>query len=197
MRTREHPIHHTRSIAGAAPAQSAPSRTSRTARRLAIVMAGIAVSACSWALMRERVTNAAASIVTAAIAEAPLAFTSFDRRSSHNGRYTAEVTSVSPDAADTLQAWTIHLARRKRRVLGARIGVEVWMPDSALQSPLRPSVHDLGGGNYRIDRLSFPRAGWWNVALVITARFGTDSVAFNLARQPRTRDRTSAEAPLE
>jgi hypothetical protein len=147
--------------------------------------------------MHERVTNAAAGIVTAAAVEAPSAFTSFDRRSSHNGRYTAEVTSVSPDAADTLQAWTIHLARRKRRVLGAQIGVEVWMPDSALRSPVRPSVHDLGGGNYRIDRLAFPRAGWWNVALVITTRFGTDSVAFNLARPQQVRAHAPAEVPLE
>lgn len=197
MHTQEHITQHTRAIVSLAPAQSAYARTSRSARRIAIVLAGMAVSACIWAWVHEPLTNAAAGIVTAATAEAPSTFTSFSRRYSHNGRYTAEVTSVSPDAADTLQAWTIHLARRKRRVLGARIAVDVWMPDSALRSPVRPSVHDLGGGNYRIDRLSLPRAGWWNVALVITARFGTDSVAFNIARPQRTRGTSSAEVPLE
>ena len=66
-------------------------------------------------------------------------------------------------------------------ITAALVNCFVTDPES---SPTHPSVHHVGGGNYRIDNLLFPRPGWWNVGLVIGGRHGTASVAFNLILPP-------------
>ena len=109
--------------------------------------------------------------------------TSLGERRSHNGFYSAEVISASPIAIGEAQSWTLHLSRRNRRVSHATVIAEAWMPETGERSTMRPSVHYVGGGDYRIDDLRFDRAGWWNVALVIEGRVGRDSVAFNLIRR--------------
>jgi hypothetical protein len=75
----------------------------------------------------------------------------------------------------------------ERRVAHARVNVEAWMPETGERSPLHPAAHYVGNGNYRVDSLCFSRAGWWNVALVIDGRAGTDSVAFNVVLPPAAR----------
>jgi hypothetical protein len=106
---------------------------------------------------------------------------SFDRRPSHNSRYSAEVVAADPIAAGAMQSWTVHLAgRTERRVAHASVNVEAWMPETGERSPVHPAAHYIGNGNYRVAGLCFSRAGWWNVALVIDGRAGTDSVAFNV-----------------
>jgi hypothetical protein len=112
--------------------------------------------------------------------------TSFGARHSHNRRYTAEIGDASPVAIDTAQSWTLHLSRRGRRVSHATVAATAWMPDDTVRSPVTPSVRYVGGGDYRIDGLSFTKAGWWNVALVIDGKQGRDSVAFNVVI-PRAR----------
>ena len=109
--------------------------------------------------------------------------TSLGERRSHNGFYSAEVISASPIVIGAAQSWTVHLSRRNRRVSHATVSAEAWMPETGERSAMQPSAHYVGGGDYRIDDLRFDRTGWWNVALVIESRAGTDSVAFNLIRR--------------
>jgi len=106
--------------------------------------------------------------------------TSLGKRRSHNGRYSAEVVATSPIAIGAGQSWTIHLARRTQRVARADVTADAWMPEEPARERVHPAVHYIGGGDYRLDSLSFPRAGGWYVALVIDGRYGTDSVAFNV-----------------
>ncbi len=108
--------------------------------------------------------------------------TSLGERRSHSGRYSAEVISTSPIVIGATQSWTLHLSRRNRRVSHATVSAEAWMPETGERSVVRPTVTYVGSGDYRIDDLRFDRAGWWNVALVIDGRAGTDSVAFNVIR---------------
>ncbi|HET7189579.1 MAG TPA: FixH family protein [Gemmatimonadaceae bacterium] len=108
--------------------------------------------------------------------------TSLGERRSHSGRYSAEVISTSPIVIGATQSWALHLSRRNRRVSHATVSAEAWMPETGQRSAVRPTVTYVGGGDYRIDDLRFDRAGWWNVALVIDGRAGTDSVAFNVIR---------------
>ena len=116
----------------------------------------------------------------------PGVMASFGRRPSHNGRYSAEVVAASSTSEGALQSWTIRLAgRAQRRIAHANVGVEAWMPVSGDRSPVHPTVRYIGKGDYRVDSLWFPRAGWWNVALVIDGRAGVDSVAFNVVLPPR------------
>ena len=64
-------------------------------------------------------------------------------------------------------------------------GPVVQFTDAAVgRAPVAPSVRYVGGGDYRIDNLIFPKAGWWNVALVIDGKRGTDSLAFNVVVPP-------------
>ena len=78
------------------------------------------------------------------------------------------------------QRWTVRLTRRDhRRLAGAHIAAEAWMPETGARSPLRPRVSYVGGGRYAIDGVYLSRPGWWNLALVIEGRAGIDSVAFN------------------
>ena len=108
--------------------------------------------------------------------------TSLGDRRSHDGIYSAEVVSTSPIVIGATQSWTLHLSRPNRRVSHATVSAEVWMPETGERASMRPSVTYVGAGDYRIDDLRFDRAGWWNVALVIHGRAGTDSVAFNVVR---------------
>jgi hypothetical protein len=117
-----------------------------------------------------------------------------DRRPTHNGRYSAEVVAASPISEGALQSWTIHVAgRTQRRIAHADVGVEVWMPVSGERASVHPTVRYVGNGNYRVDSLCFPHAGWWNVALVIDGRAGVDSAAFNVVLP--SRQRSSAGLP--
>jgi hypothetical protein len=124
-------------------------------------------------------TSAGAERAAAAPAHAGVV-TSFGYRASHNGRYHAEVVSASSLTVGESQRWTVRLTRHDhRRLAGARIAANVSMPETGVQSPVRPAVTYVGGGRYAIDGVNFSRPGWWNVALVIEGRAGTDSVAFN------------------
>ncbi len=124
-------------------------------------------------------------------------FTSFDKRRSHNGRFAAAVIATTPAASSARQSWTIHLTRRSRRVVHAQLTLDVWMPETGRRQLVRPTVRYVGGGNYRVDSLSFPSPGWWNVALVIEGRFGTDSLAFNLVLPPHRRAASPSPSPTK
>jgi len=117
------------------------------------------------------VVDAAPALVVASLGDRP----------SHDHRYRAEVVSVSSLEVGATQQWVVRVQRRDhRRVNGARIAAQAWMPDEPTQPAVRGTVSSLGGGRYRIDGLRFARTGWWNVALVVNGGRGVDSVAFNV-----------------
>lgn len=129
------------------------------------------------------VTTIAALLVGASLlapTENSAIIASIGQRSSHNGRYTAEVTESMPLSVGT-HSWTIHVAARgARRVAHADVAVRVWCPDSREHVRRIPSARYLGRGDYRVDGIDFPHAGWWNVSLIIDGNAGVDSVAFNV-----------------
>lgn len=110
--------------------------------------------------------------------------TSFGKRSSHNGRYTAQVISVSDVGVDVPQSWIVHLDTRGRRVAHATVEARAWMPDSAEAPSIPFAVRYARDGNYTMDNVALPAAGWWNLALTIRGRNGVDSVAFNVVIPP-------------
>ena len=116
--------------------------------------------------------------------------TDFGRRLSHSHRYRAEVTAAAVRVGEP-QRWVIHLEQRNgRRVAHAKLQTRVWMPETGLESAIRPTATYIGNGEYRLDDVRFTRPGWWNVALVVNAAAGIDSLAFNVdvslvAAQPR------------
>jgi hypothetical protein len=143
---------------------------------LAVVLTASSLSAArAWSLV------ASARAESSATASArPGVVTSFGYRASHNGRYHAEVVSATPMTVGEDQRWIVRLTRHDhRRLAAAHMTTDVWMPETGARSPVRPSVTYVGGGRYAIDGVNFSRPGWWNVALVIEGRAGTDSVAFN------------------
>jgi hypothetical protein len=120
---------------------------------------------------------------------------SLGRRASHGHRFHAEVVATSPLATGVRQSWTVRLTRRgHRRVSGARLTVTSWSPETGEISPAAPRARYVGGGRYRIDDIVFPHPGWWNVAFVIDAATGTDSVAFNVVMPSITRDSSTSAA---
>lgn len=147
--------------------------------RLALVLAVLIALPVGtlWAVGR---AAPAPSTVTSSAASPTGLVLSLGQRPSHNGLYSAEVISASPMAIGVRQSWTVHLSRRTHQLSHAAVKADAWMPDSPSDSPIKPSVRYVGSGNYRLDNVNFPRPGWWNVALVIDGRYGTDSVAFNV-----------------
>jgi hypothetical protein len=106
--------------------------------------------------------------------------TDFGPRTSHGGSYVADVTSAAVHVGES-RSWTIRLERRNhRRVAHARVQARLWMPETGIESPVRPSVTYIGNGEYRLDDVRLTRRGWWNLALVVDGRGGADSLGFNV-----------------
>lgn len=142
---------------------------------IALLVASALCAATAWRLVATARSEPASSIST------PALVSSFGYRASHNGRYHAEVVSRSSITVGEHQRWTIRVTRHNhRRLAGATITAETCMLETGARSPIRPSTTYLGGGRYQLDDVYFPRAGWWNVALAIDGRAGTDSLAFNV-----------------
>lgn len=142
-------------------------------RRLVVGAAALffALGSAVWAGQTER---SAARAVTIEHAD-------FGVRGSHNGRYRAAVLETRSAGIGDAQRWTVSVTgSNNEEVERAHLAVRTWMPESGELSPVVATVRDLGGGRYQIDNIALPRAGWWNVALVIEGAAGTDSLAFNV-----------------
>ncbi len=155
------------------PARPSWSRPSLSSSAVAVLLAASMLSGVrAWQLA----TSAPAETVMVQ----PGTIVSFGNRASHNRRYHAEVLSTIQPKVGEQQRWTVRLTRHDhRRLAGARLSAELWMPESGARSPIRPSVSYMGGGRYAVDGVYLSRPGWWNLALVIEGSAGTDSVAFN------------------
>ena len=173
-------------------------RGSPHTRRLWLASFIVFVTALSTAalLWVARSSSADASANTASL-DAPIGVVrSFAQRRTHNSRYSVEVIAASPVAVGLPATWTVHIARRVDRVAHASVQAQVWMPETAERSPARTRIQYVGGGNYRVENVLFARAGWWNVALVIAGRSGTDSVAFNVIIPPQLPEKAhTSDAP--
>ena len=66
-------------------------------------------------------------------------------------------------------------------VVGAAVSVDGDMPAHGHGLPTRPQVTaDLGGGDYRVEGMSFQMGGFWVVDVTITAGGLTDRIHFEL-----------------
>ena len=100
-----------------------------------------------------------------------------DARGSHNGRY---VVSAVVEANDR---WRFQVADSTGyAVKGASVYAFASMPVNGRSGSLHMRAAEFAGGDYRVHGLELDRPGWWNVALVISSKAGTDSVAFNVNR---------------
>ena len=115
-----------------------------------------------------------------AAARPAVAITDFALRRSHNGLYRGEMAAAAVNSAEPHE-WLVRLEQRNhRRLAHAKVHARLWMPESDIEAPTQPTVTYLGDGNYRLDNVLLPQSGWWNLALVVDARAGVDSLAFNL-----------------
>jgi hypothetical protein len=110
-------------------------------------------------------------------------YRSLSLRPSHDGLFQAAVVDVVGDShGGAGSAWTVSVTDSRGAPVGdARIDVILWMPEGGDRDGivLRGGSH-RGDGEYVVGGMAFPRGGWWNVALRISAGIGTDSLAFNL-----------------
>ncbi len=118
---------------------------------------------------------------TPAVGDERATFASLGVRLGHEHRYEAAIVSTSPLVVGAPQTWILQLTRAGGELEArARVTATTWAPETGEGSTMAPRVLDIGGGRYQIDDVHFPRAGWWNVALVIAGSAGSDSVAFNV-----------------
>ena len=142
---------------------------------VALITASLVFAAATWIAH----VSEASPLVTPATPG--LVVASLGSRPSHNGRYRAEVVSVSSLAVGVTQRWVVQLRSTNHlRVAGARIAVHVRMLDAQERTSPPAVASYLGGGRYQVEGIRFGRPGWWNVALVVDGEAGVDSVAFNV-----------------
>lgn len=167
---------------GELPIFGAPADAEAQGTRLTVTFAGVflligALSWATWGRPAERTSLPA----TVAVRSAAGIVASLDRRPSHNARYQAEVTAVTPFVLGEPQRWAIRLTGRgERQIANARITVKSWAPETGEVSRIAPTTRSVGRGRYVIDDIYFNRPGLWNVALIVDGTAGVDSLAFNV-----------------
>ncbi len=65
-------------------------------------------------------------------------------------------------------------------VVGANLAAEPWMPSMGHGSPVAPSAVEVGGGDYRIEHLSYTMPGKWEVRIDVDAGGVTDQFRVGL-----------------
>jgi hypothetical protein len=171
---------------GELPIFSAPARTSRPAGHGAARLLALSVLAATTLGVWSLGGAAQPDVDLRVLNPVPTMVASLGRRASHNGRYQAEVIAHDSLEVGRQQGWTLHVTQRNHRGLAhADVNVKSWAPETGEVSSTVATSRYVGGGNYRLDGIYFPHAGWWNVALVIAGANGADSVAFNVVIPPR------------
>ena len=183
---------------GELPTSASPAGMARYAVRSRHLLVGAVALIVTVATMLGARLREAEPTIAPARSDATGIVASLGRRASHGHRYHAEVVGTTPLATGVRQRWTVRLTRHgHRKVARARLTVRSWSPETGEVSAAAPRARYVGGGRYRIDDIVFPHPGWWNVALVIDAASGTDSVAFNVVMPTITRDssRSASSVP--
>ena len=83
---------------------------------------------------------------------------------------------------NVVHEWVLHIETPDREpVVGAAVIVDGDMPAHGHGMPTQPQVTaDLGGGDYRVEGMSFQMGGFWIVDVTITAAGLTDRIHFEL-----------------
>jgi hypothetical protein len=83
---------------------------------------------------------------------------------------------------NALHEWVLHIETADGApVEGATIVVGGDMPAHGHGMPTQPQVtEDLGGGNYRVEGMSFQMGGYWIIDVTVTVGNQTDRIHFGL-----------------
>ena len=83
---------------------------------------------------------------------------------------------------NVVHEWVLHIeAPDGGPVEGATVTIDGDMPAHGHGMPTRPQVTaDLGGGDYRVEGMSFQMGGYWIIDVTITAAGQTDLIRFGL-----------------
>jgi YtkA-like len=102
---------------------------------------------------------------------------------SDRGMFVGSWSSVPGDPPiNVVHEWVLHIETSDGEpVEGAMITVDGDMPAHGHGMPTRPEVTaELGGGDYRVEGMSFQMGGYWIVDVTITAGGETDLIRFGL-----------------
>jgi hypothetical protein len=107
----------------------------------------------------------------------PLSADDFDARFE---RARPRVLAVAP--INVVHEWILHIETADGApVEGASVSVDGDMPAHGHGMPTQPQVTaDLGGGDYRVEGMSFQMGGYWIIDVTITAGGQTDPIRFGL-----------------
>lgn len=91
------------------------------------------------------------------------------------------ISNLQPIVINQPHSWVLSVASAEGQpVEDADIAVEVRMPQQNQGMPSQPQVtQNLGEGNYLVEEINFPFAGWWEANFSIRAAGQTDQVTFN------------------
>lgn len=102
---------------------------------------------------------------------------------SEQGQFVASWSSdpVTPPI-NAVHEWVLHIETPDGEpVEGASVTIDGDMPAHGHGMPTRPQVTaDLGGGDYRVEGMSFQMGGYWVIDVTISAAGQTDLIRFGL-----------------
>lgn len=126
---------------------------------------------------------ATSSVGSAAPSEATPAPNVREGVSSEQGLYVGSWSSVPPTPPiNVIHEWVLHIEMPDGEpVEGASVSLNGDMPAHGHGMPTQPQVTgDLGGGDYRVEGMSFQMGGYWIIDVTVTANGMTDLIRFGL-----------------
>ena len=106
---------------------------------------------------------------------------------SEHGLFVGSWTSVpATPPINVFHEWVLHIDTAGGvPVEGALLTVDGDMPAHGHGMPTMPRVTaDLGGGDYRVEGMSFQMGGYWVIDIAVTAAGQSDVIHFGLELQP-------------
>lgn len=143
-----------------------PSERTRSPRRIAALLAALALTGCSHA----------------DVAPPPEHEFGLDARVSATGAFRATAEPVQPIRVGSMHRWVLRVEADDPTLLeDARITVDGGMPEHGHGLPTRPRVtRVLGPGEYQVDGMKFNMGGWWEVRFHVAAAEIEDTITFHL-----------------
>lgn len=146
----------------------------RVATLAAIIVAMVAASACSHAMMMMHGTGAKRPAATEF---------GLGPRSSTKRLYVATLETAGQLRVRRMQTVRVAIMDGEgRAVEGATLAIDGGMPEHGHGLPTRPRMTQaLGAGTYQVEGVRFNMGGWWEFKVTITSERGADTVTFNLS----------------
>ena len=146
----------------------------RIAALAAIIVAVVAASACSHAMMMLHGTGAKRPAVTEF---------GLGPRSSTKSLYVATLETTSQLRVRQMQTVRVAIVDGEGRAVdGATLAIDGGMPEHGHGLPTRPRMTKaLGAGTYEVEGVRFNMGGWWEFKVTIMSERGADTVIFNLS----------------